>query len=94
MNQGKSVCSFCARSVKGKRALWGKAEPRKRPSGRGDQPQERRVLSQWSMLGYMDALTFDAFISQKLLPEPWAGAALVMDNSFHSQESDEIEALV
>ncbi len=41
----------------------------------------------------MDALTFDAFISQKLLPELWPGAVVVMDNC-DLHKSDEIEALI
>ena len=54
---------------------------------------KKGLLSQWNMVGYMDALTFDTFISQKLLPELWPRAVLVMDNcSIH--KSEEIEALI
>ena len=42
---------------------------------------------------YMDALTFDAFIAQKLGPKLWKGAVVIMDNcSIH--KSKEIEALI
>ena len=51
------------------------------------------LLAQWSTLGYLDALTFDAFIAQKLRPKLWKGAVVIMDNcSIH--KSQEIEALV
>ena len=41
----------------------------------------------------MDALTFDAFIAQKLGPKLWKGAVVIMDNcSIH--KSKEIEALI
>ena len=51
------------------------------------------LLAQWSTLGYMDALTFDAFIAQKLGPKLWKGAVVIMDNcSIH--KSKEIEALI
>jgi transposase len=83
----------CARALPGKRAY---AE---RPYRRGKNVSLigaislEGLLTQWSALGSVDALTFDAFISQKLLPKLWKGAVLVMDNcSIH--KSDEIEALV
>lgn len=51
------------------------------------------LLAQWSTLGYLDALTFDAFIAQRLVPKLWKGAVVVMDNcSIH--KSDEIDALI
>ena len=44
-------------------------------------------------MGYLDALTFDAFISQRLLPKLLPKAVLVMDNcSIH--KSNEIDALI
>ncbi|WP_254625681.1 IS630 family transposase [Nostoc sp. TCL240-02] len=51
------------------------------------------LLTQWSGLGSIDALTFDAFIAQKLVPKLWPGAVVIMDNcSIH--KSDELEALL
>jgi transposase len=44
-------------------------------------------------LRFIDALTFDAFIAQKLVPQLWPGAVVIMDNcSIH--KSDELEALI
>ncbi len=38
-------------------------------------------------MGGTDALTFEAFISQKLVPKLWKGACVIMDNcSIHKGE--------
>jgi transposase len=88
-----SMVRACARSSKGIRAYGAKPSRTKNVSVVGAISLKKGLLSQWSTLGYMDALTFDAFISQKLLPELWPGAVLVMDNcSIH--KSEEIEALI
>ena len=45
------------------------------------------IIAQWSGLGSIDRLTFEAFISQKLVPKLWKGAIVVMDNcSIHKGE--------
>ena len=77
-----------ARSLKGKQAYGAKPNRTKNVSVVGAISLKKGVLSQWSMVGYLDALTFDAFMSQKLLPElAWAGAVLVMDNcSIHKSD--------
>ena len=38
------------------------------------------VVTQISLIGATDGLTFETFISQKLVPKLWAGACVVMDN--------------
>ena len=51
------------------------------------------LKAQVSLLGATDALTFEAFISQKLVPNLWQGACVIMDNcSIH--KGAEIEALI
>ena len=51
------------------------------------------LLTQWSALGSIDTLTFDAFIAQKLVPQLWPGAVVSMDNcSIH--KSAKLEALI
>jgi transposase len=51
------------------------------------------LLTQWSSLGSVDTLTFDAFIAQKLVPKLWKGAVVIIDNcSIH--KSLELEALI
>ncbi len=82
-----------ARSPKGKRARG------KRPQKRGKNVSLigaiglHGLLAQVSLLGSTDALTFVAFIAQRLVPKLWSGAYVLMDNcSIHKGE--EIEALI
>ena len=83
----------CARSEKGKRAYGPRPSRSKNVSIVAALGLKDGLLAQWSTLGYLDALTFDAFISQRLAPKLWKGAVVVMDNcSIH--KSDEIEALI
>lgn len=80
-------------SLKGQRAIG------KRPQKRGKNVSLigaislQGLLSQISLVGATDGLTFEAFISQKLFPKLWSGACVVMDNcSIHKGE--EVEALI
>ncbi|WP_375506349.1 transposase [uncultured Nostoc sp.] len=51
------------------------------------------MITQISLIGAADGLTFEVFISQKLVPKLWSGAYVVMDNcSIH--KGKEIEALI
>lgn len=51
------------------------------------------VVAQINLIGSTDGLTFEAFISQRLVPQLWAGSCVVMDNcSIH--KGAEIEALL
>jgi transposase len=51
------------------------------------------VITQIGIIGATDKLTFEAFISQKLVPKRGQGAYVVMDNcSVH--KGKEIEALI
>lgn len=51
------------------------------------------MITQLSLLGATDGLTFEAFISQKLVTKLWSGACVVMDNcSIH--KGKEIEDLI
>ncbi len=69
-----------ARSIKGKRAYSPK------PSKRGQNVSLigalgfQGILADYSLQGATDGVTFEAFISQKLVPKLWAGACVVMDN--------------
>ena len=71
-----------ARSEKGKRAYGPRPSRTKNVSIVAAISLKDGLLAQWSTLGYMDALTFDAFISQRLAPKLWKGAVVVMDNGF------------
>jgi transposase len=51
------------------------------------------VLAQLSIIGAIDSLTFEAFIAQKVVPNLWSGACVILDNcSIHKK--NEIEALI
>lgn len=82
-----------ARSAKGKRAYSPK------PSRRGQNVSLigalglQGVVADYSLKGSTDGLTFEAFISQKLVPKLWKGACVVMDNcSIHL--GDEVRKLI
>ena len=53
----------------------------------------RGVITQISLLGATDGLTFEAFISQKLVPNLWEGAYVLMDN-YSIHKSKEVEELI
>ncbi|WP_205371487.1 IS630 family transposase [Thermoleptolyngbya sp. PKUAC-SCTB121] len=76
-----------ARAPKGKRAHG------KRPSKRGKRVSIlgaislKKVITYSNLIGSVDGLTFEAFISQRLVPKLWKGACVIMDNcSIHLGE--------
>jgi transposase len=84
----------CARSLQGARAYG------ERPNRRGKNVSVigaislSRLLVQWSALGAIDGLTFEAFIAQKLVPQLWKGAVVIMDNCSIHKNNLELEALI
>ena len=88
-----ALTRLLARAPKGKRARG------KRPQKRGKNVSLigaiglQGVLTQTSLLGATDSLTFEAFIAQRLVPKLWAGAYVLMDNcSIHKGAA--IETLI
>lgn len=88
-----SLTRLMARSPKGERARG------KRPVNRGKNVSLigalgfEGVIAQESLLGSTDALTFEAFIAQRLVPKLWEGACVIMDNCrIHKKE--DIEPLI
>lgn len=76
-----------ARSPKGRRAHG------RRPNKRGKRVSILSVISLGevmtyaNLIGSIDGLTFEAFISQKLVPKLWKGACVILDNcSIHLGE--------
>jgi hypothetical protein len=69
-----------ARSAKGSRAHG------KRPQKRGKNVSIigaiglKGVVASANIMGAVDGLTFEAFISQRLVPQLWEGACVIMDN--------------
>ncbi|WP_292783744.1 IS630 family transposase [Nostoc sp. NMS9] len=88
-----SLVRLFARAPKGKRARG------KRPIKRGKNVSLigaiafKGVITQISLIGATDGLTFEAFISQKLVPKLWSGAYVVMDN-YSIHKNKEIEVLI
>jgi transposase len=82
-----------ARALKGERAYGEK------PASRGQNVSVisaislKEVLVQWSALGSVDGVTFEAFVACELVPKLWIGAIVIMDNcSVHKGE--EVERLI
>ncbi len=40
----------------------------------------KKVLTLFNVLGAVDGITFEAFIVQKLVPNLWCGACVILDN--------------
>jgi DDE superfamily endonuclease len=84
----------CARSLQGTRADG------ERPNRSGKNVSVNGAISlsgllvQWSALGAIDGLTFEAFIAQKLVPQLWKGAVVIMDNCSIHKNNPELEALI
>lgn len=77
-----------ARSAKGSRAHG------KRPQKRGKNVSVigaiglKGVVASANIMGAVDGLTFEAFIAQRLVPQLWEGACVIMDNcSIHLGKS-------
>ena len=88
-----SLVRLFARAPKGERARG------ERPIKRGKNVSLigaigfKGIITQISLLGATDGLTFEAFVSQKLVPKLWKGAVVIMDNcSIH--KGKEIEAMI
>ncbi|MEH2005416.1 IS630 family transposase [Nostoc sp.] len=88
-----SLVRLFARAPKGKRAYAPRPQKRNKNVSLIGAIALKGVITQVSLLGATDGLTFEAFISQKLVPKLWKGASVVMDNcSIH--KGQEIEALI
>ena len=79
-----------ARSPKGKRARGARPHKRGKNVSLIGALGFSGILTQISLLGATDGLTFEAFIAQRLVPNLWAGACVIMDNcSIHKGEEIE-----
>lgn len=88
-----SLVRLFARSPRGQRAYGSRHQKRGKNVSLIGAIGLKGVITQVSLLGATDGLTFEAVISQKLVPKLWKGAYVVMDNcSIH--KGKEIEALI
>ena len=70
-----------ARAIVGQRARGTKPQKRgKNISILGARSLEKVITSQ-NVYGAVDGITFEAFIANKLVPNLWTGACVVMDNA-------------
>lgn len=82
-----------ARSKKGKRAHGSKPHKRGKNVSIIGAISLNGLVTQYSILGSVKGLTFEAFIACKLVPKLWKGAYVIMDNcSIHKGE--DIEKLI
>ena len=88
-----SLIRHSARAKKGKRAHSSRPQKRSKNVSIIGAIGLSGLISQYSILGATDGLTFEAYISQKLVPKLWEGAYVVMDNcSIH--KGKEVEKLI
>lgn len=88
-----SLIRHSARSKKEKRAHGSRPQKRCQNVSMIGAIALKGVISQYSILGASDGLTFEAYISQKLVPKLWEGAYVIMDNcSIH--KGGDIEKLI
>jgi len=82
-----------ARAPKGQRAYGQRPQKRGKNVSLIGAISLSGVVTQINLLGSVDGLTFEAFIAQKLVPQLWVGACVIMDNcSIH--KGKEIESLI
>jgi transposase len=88
-----SLIRHSARAKKGKRAHGSRPQKRSKNVSIIGAIGIRGVLSQYSILGATDGLTFEAYIAQKLVPLLEKGDYVIMDNcSIH--KGGDIEKLI
>ena len=76
-----------ARAEKGKRAYSSKPSKKGKNVSLVGALGLQGIIAHSSLIGATDRVTFEAFIYQKLVPQLWAGACVMMDNcSIHLGE--------
>ena len=88
-----SLIRHSARAKKGKRAHSCRPQKRSKNVSIIGAIGLSGLISQYSILGATDGLTFEAYISQKLVPKLWEGAYVVMDNC-SIDKGKEVEKLI
>lgn len=70
-----------ARAIVGQRARGNKPQKRGRNISMLGALSFETVIASHNVYGAVDAVTFEAFIANKLVPNLWSGACVVMDNA-------------
>ena len=77
-----------ARSPRGQRAHGSKPQKRGKNVSIISALGFQGVLTRVSLFGAIDSLTFEAFVAQRLVPQLWPGACVILDNgSIHFGEA-------
>lgn len=82
-----------ARAVKGKRARGVRPQKRGKNVSMIGAIALKGVIASANIYGSNDRVTFEAFVFNKLVPQLWKGACVVLDNSTIHQ-GDEIQAAI
>ena len=88
-----AMVRLMARSERGKRARGSKPNRKGKNVSILGALGFDKVLGRANLLGYTDALTFEAFMARRVIPNLWEGACVILDNcSIHRRE--DLEPLV
>lgn len=76
-----------ARSLRGQRARGVRPHKRGKNVSMIGAISVKKIVTSVNLLGGIDGITYDAFISRKLVPKLWEGACVLMENySIHKGE--------
>ena len=82
-----------ARAIKGKRARGVKPQKRGKNVSMIGAVALRGIIASVNVYGSNNAITFEAFVINKLVPQLWKGACVVLDNSTIHQ-GDEVRSAI
>lgn len=82
-----------ARSLRGKRARGSKPSKRGKNVSMIGAISLKKILTSANLIGGIDGITFEAFVVQKLVPELWEGACVLLDN-YSSHKGEEVEKAI
>ena len=83
-----AMVKMYARALKGKRARGEKPLKRGKNISLISAISKEKVVASINIYGTVDAITFEAFLVKKLIPNLWKNACVIIDNAkFHKGES-------
>lgn len=82
-----------ARSLRGQRARGSKPNKRGKNVSIIGAISLKKVVTSVNLVGGIDGITFEAFVSQKLVPELWEGACVLLDN-YSIHKGDYVEKAI
>jgi transposase len=93
MKAYSALIRLYARAIKGKRARGAKPQKRGKNVSMIGAVALRGIIASVNVYGSNDAITFEAFVMNKLVPQLWKGAGVVLDNSTIHQ-GDEVRRAI